>query len=129
MRSRSRRTHADALLARARRHLGGDLEVRVLLLDAVVLNGEDGEVVHRHIVNVVDIRNSQRAAREEVVVDFGRKRVARLFIESLVRRRRLEERLTDVVRPGIGSRACIERRTWRSRRVAVGRKGIMTGNF
>ena len=105
-RERERR-RTDALGARARRHLGGNVERRLLLLDAcerkkrrrrtklgrlrsmrlrgetkrrrtLVLDAEDGEVVHRHLGDVVDVGDAESAARHEREVDVGGGRVTGL---------------------------------------------------
>lgn len=69
---------ADAFRPGTFRHLGGNVERGHFLLDAFVLDAEDGEVVHRHVVDVVDVGDRERAARNEVPVDDLGVGVARL---------------------------------------------------
>jgi hypothetical protein len=46
---------ANALLSRARRHSSRDIEVRLLVVNTVRLDGENGEIVHRNFRDVVDL--------------------------------------------------------------------------
>lgn len=78
---------ADALLARARRHRRRNVEVSLLVVNAVRLHREDGEVVHRNLRDVVDVGNTEGATGDEGEVEFVGFGVAGVVGPGVVRAR------------------------------------------